>query len=76
MDIHRHIGKRPIFAFGNSDGDLPMLRYAASGPGVRMALLLHHDDAEREYAYDRDFAISRLDEGLRRGEDARLAGRA
>jgi hypothetical protein len=68
IDIHRHIGKRPIFAFGNSDGDLPMLRYAASGPGTRMALLLHHDDAAREYAYDRDFAISRLDTGLQEAE--------
>jgi hypothetical protein len=50
-----HIGRRPILAFGNSDGDLAMLRYCRTGPGPRLALLIHHDDAEREFAYDREF---------------------
>ncbi|PSB16143.1 hypothetical protein C7B61_07455 [filamentous cyanobacterium CCP1] len=49
---------------GNSDGDLAMLQYTAAGAGARLALLLHHDDAEREYAYDRDFHLSPLREAL------------
>lgn len=64
LNIHLHIGKRPILAFGNSDGDLAMLRYTLAGNGKRLALLLHHDDAEREVAYDRDFKISPLNEAL------------
>jgi phosphoserine phosphatase len=64
QNIELHAGRRPILAFGNSDGDLPMLRYAAEGSGARLALLLHHDDAEREAAYDRAFAVSPLDRGL------------
>jgi phosphoserine phosphatase len=63
-NIGLHIGRRPILAFGNSDGDLAMLRYAKTGTGRRLALLLHHDDAEREFAYDRDFQISPLAEAL------------
>ncbi|MDM0019420.1 HAD family hydrolase [Variovorax saccharolyticus] len=63
-NIGLHIGRRPILAFGNSDGDLAMLRYTRSGPGPRLALLLHHDDAEREFAYDREFRISPLAEAL------------
>lgn len=63
-NIYLHIGRRPILAFGNSDGDLSMLRYAASGTGPRLALLLHHDDAEREFAYDRDFKLSPLSDAL------------
>jgi hypothetical protein len=63
-NIGLHIGRRPILAFGNSDGDLAMLRYTASGPGRRLALLLHHDDAEREVAYDREFRLSPLAEAL------------
>ena len=55
VNIHMHIGRRPILAFGNSDGDQAMMRYALSGAGARLALLLHHDDAEREFAYDRQF---------------------
>ena len=62
--ITLHIGRRPLLAFGNSDGDLPMLRYAKSGPGARLALLLRHDDAEREVAYDREFRLSPLVEAL------------
>lgn len=57
-------GRRPILAFGNSDGDLAMLRYVASGEGPRLALLLHHDDADREFAYDREFRLSPLAEAL------------
>jgi hypothetical protein len=67
--IGRHIGRRPILAFGNSDGDLEMLRYTKTGDGRRMALLLHHDDAAREFAYDRDFHASPLAEALDRAAD-------
>ena len=65
-NIGLHIGRRPILAFGNSDGDTAMMRYALAGTGLRMALLLHHDDGEREFAYDRDFRLSPLDEALDR----------
>jgi len=51
-NIQLHIGRRPILAFGNSDGDIQMLQYATDGSGARLGLLLHHDDAEREYDYD------------------------
>ncbi len=64
QNIGLHIGRRPILAFGNSDGDLAMLRYTKSGAGPRLALLLHHDDAEREFAYDREFKLSPLAEAL------------
>ena len=64
QNIGLHIGRRPILAFGNSDGDLAMLRYVKSGAGARLALLLHHDDAEREAAYDREFVVSPLAEAL------------
>jgi len=64
LNIGLHIGRRPLLAFGNSDGDVAMMRYAASGPGARLALLLHHDDAEREVAYDREFRVSPLVEAL------------
>lgn len=63
-NIHLHIGRRPVLAFGNSDGDLAMLRYTLAGKGLRMALLLHHDDGVREVAYDKDFKISPLNEAL------------
>jgi phosphoglycolate phosphatase-like HAD superfamily hydrolase len=63
--IHRFIGRRPIAAFGNSDGDLEMLQWTTIGvPGRRFGLIVHHDDAEREYAYDRDSHVGRLDEAL------------
>jgi hypothetical protein len=62
--IQRHIGRRPILAFGNSDGDLQMLQWTTAGPGPRLGLILHHDDAEREYAYDRDTHIGRLDKAM------------
>jgi phosphoglycolate phosphatase-like HAD superfamily hydrolase len=64
ININLHIGRRPILAFGNSDGDLQMLQYTASGTGPRLMLLVHHDDAEREYAYDRDSHVGRLDQAL------------
>jgi len=62
--INRYIGRMPVLAFGNSDGDLPMLQYVSSGPGPNLVLYLHHDDAEREYAYDRQSSFGKLDKGL------------
>jgi phosphoserine phosphatase len=64
VGISRHIGARPIAAFGNSDGDYQMLRYVTEGPGRRLAMIVHHDDAAREYAYDRESHIGRLDRAL------------
>jgi len=64
VGIHRHIGRRPIAAFGNSDGDLQMLQWMAAGEGSRFMLLVHHTDAEREWAYDRQSTIGRLDKAL------------
>ncbi|MCY1740723.1 HAD family hydrolase [Ensifer sp. SL37] len=65
IGIHQHIGRRPIAAFGNSDGDLQMLQWTCSGrPGPHFCLYVHHTDAEREWAYDRQSSIGRLDEGL------------
>lgn len=58
------IGKRPIAAFGNSDGDFQMLQWTTAGPGARLGMLVHHDDAAREYAYDRNSSIGKLAEGL------------
>ena len=54
VSIHQHIGQRPILAAGNTDGDLPMLQWAAAGPHRSLQLAVHHTDAEREYAYDTD----------------------
>lgn len=62
--INQHIGRRPLAAFGNSDGDLQMLQWTAAGKGRRFALYVHHTDGEREWAYDRDSHIGRLDKGL------------
>jgi len=62
--INQHIGRRPIAAFGNSDGDLQMLQWATAGSGARFALLVHHTDAEREWTYDRTSSIGRLDKAL------------
>jgi hypothetical protein len=61
--IQSRIGRRPIAAFGNSDGDLQMLQWAASGPGARFALFVHHDDAEREFAYDRTDKLQQFNRG-------------
>ena len=63
VGIQMHIGRRPIAAFGNSDGDLQMLEWARGG-GVRFALIVHHTDASREWAYDRASSIGRLDKAL------------
>jgi hypothetical protein len=64
IGINSYIGRRPIAAFGNSDGDLQMLQWTAAGAGPRFMLLIHHTDAEREWAYDRKSAVGRFDKGL------------
>lgn len=64
VGIHKFIGRRPIAAFGNSDGDLQMLQWTEAGKGRRLMLLVHHTDAEREWAYDRESHIGRLDKAL------------
>jgi phosphoserine phosphatase len=64
VGIHKFIGRRPVLAFGNSDGDFEMLEWATAGPGARLGLIVHHDDREREWAYDRDSSIGRLARGL------------
>jgi len=64
VGINEHIGRRPVMAFGNSDGDLQMLQWTTAGAGARFSLYVHHDDAGREYAYDRNDALARLDKGL------------
>ncbi len=71
VGINRFIGRRPIFAFGNSDGDLQILQWTMAGEGARFAGLVHHTDADREYAYDRASKVGKLDkawdEAVRRG---------
>jgi len=62
--IYRAIGRQPIAAFGNSDGDLQMLQWVSAGPGPRLMLLVRHTDAEREWAYDRHSQIGKLDKAL------------
>jgi phosphoserine phosphatase len=64
VGINRFIGRRPVFAFGNSDGDQQMLEYTAGGPGARFMGLVHHTDAAREFAYDRQSHIGKLDKAL------------
>jgi phosphoglycolate phosphatase-like HAD superfamily hydrolase len=64
VGIYRHIGKRPILAFGNSDGDFQMLQVTTAGEGKRLAMIVHHDDATREWAYDRASHIGKLDKAL------------
>jgi phosphoglycolate phosphatase-like HAD superfamily hydrolase len=64
VGINRFIGRRPILTFGNSDGDLQMLQYTAAGSGPRLMGLIHHTDAEREWAYDRNSHIGKLDKAL------------
>jgi phosphoserine phosphatase len=71
VGIQRHIGRRPIAAFGNSDGDLAMLEWTAAGPGMRFCLYVHHTDAQREWAYDRTSHVGKLDQGL---DEARAKG--
>ena len=64
VGIHRHIGKRPVLAVGNSDGDYQMLEYVTAADGPRLGLILHHTDAAREFAYDRESHIGKLDKAL------------
>ncbi|BAQ16385.1 HAD family hydrolase [Methyloceanibacter caenitepidi] len=64
IGINEYIGQRPIAAFGNSDGDYQMLDWTTSGDGTRLGVIVHHTDAEREYAYDRDSTFGRLDKAL------------
>lgn len=64
VGIQRHIGRRPLMAFGNSDGDFQMLEWTTSGKGARLGLLVHHDDAAREWAYDRKSHVGKLARGL------------
>ena len=71
VGINQHIGRRPIAAFGNSDGDLQMLQWTTAGSGTRFGLLIHHTDAKREWAYDRNSSIGRLDKAL---DEAQVKG--
>jgi hypothetical protein len=71
VGINQHIGRRPVFAFGNSDGDLQMLQWTAAGQGPRFMGIVHHTDAEREWAYDRQSHIGRLDKAF---EEAKTKG--
>jgi hypothetical protein len=64
VGINQHIGRRPIAAFGNSDGDIEMLQYTDSGKGAHLEMLVLHDDARREYAYTCDTKVGRLCKGL------------
>ena len=69
--INLHIGRRPIASFGNSDGDLQMLQWTTAGEGARFALYVHHTDEKREWAYDRESKVGKLDKGL---EEAKANG--
>ena len=71
VGINSHIGRGPTAAFGNCDGDLQMLQWACLANGPRFCLYLYHSDAEREWAYDRESSIGRLDKGL---DEARSKG--
>ena len=71
VGIQMHIGRRPLAAFGNSDGDLQMLQWTAAGSGPRFCLYVHHNDAAREWAYDRESSVGRLDKGF---EEAKARG--
>lgn len=64
IGIQQQIGRRPLMAFGNSDGDFQMLEWTTAGTGARFGLIVHHTDAAREWAYDRDSHIGKLDKGL------------
>ncbi|UIP27069.1 HAD family phosphatase [Photobacterium sp. TLY01] len=64
VNIQKIIGRRPVIAVGNSDGDLAMLQWTKAGEGARMSVLVHHTDAEREWAYDKESSVGRLDKAL------------
>jgi phosphoglycolate phosphatase-like HAD superfamily hydrolase len=69
--INRFIGRRPILAVGNSDGDLQMLQWTAGGAGARFVALVHHTDTDREYAYDRQSHVGKLDKALEEAQRQR-----
>ncbi len=69
LGINQHIGRRPVMAFGNSDGDFQMLEWTTSGEGSRLGVIIHHTDADREWAYDRESSIGHLERGLDEGPD-------
>jgi haloacid dehalogenase-like hydrolase len=69
VGINMFIGRQPILAFGNSDGDLQMLQWTAAGSGSRFMGLVHHTDAEREWAYDRNVSLGHLDKALTEAEE-------
>lgn len=69
VGIDTHIGKRPILVAGNSDGDFAMLEWATAGEGARLGIVVHHTDAEREFAYDRESHVGRLARGLDEAEE-------
>jgi len=64
VGIYEHIGKRPVFTTGNSDGDYGMLQYTSTGSGPRFGMIVHHTDSLREYFYDRQSGLAKLDKGL------------
>ena len=64
VGIYQHIGRRPILAFGNADADMQMIQYTKGGGGLRLGLFVHHTDADREYAYDRESPVGALDKVL------------
>jgi hypothetical protein len=70
VGIHKFIGRVPVFAAGNSDGDLQMLQWTTAGDGRRFGLIVRHTDAEREWAYDRESHVGRLDKALDQAEAA------
>jgi hypothetical protein len=69
VNIDRIIGQRPIFAGGNSDGGFAMIEWVTTGDGPRFGMIVHHTDAVREYAYDRDGPVGRLADGLDKGPE-------
>ncbi len=71
VSIQAQVGRRPIFAAGNSDGDFQMLEWTTSGDGARFGMLIHHTDADREWAYDRSSPVGRLARGLDEAEERR-----
>ena len=75
VGIQEFIGRRPIAAFGNSDGDLQMLQWTTAGSGRRFGLIVHHDDAVREYAYDHPSKIGQLDKALDQAPTHGMGGR-
>ncbi|MCA8988506.1 MAG: haloacid dehalogenase-like hydrolase, partial [Planctomycetaceae bacterium] len=69
VGINQVIGRRPVAAFGNSDGDLQMLQWTTAGEGSRLGVIIHHTDAEREWKYDRQSHIGKLDEALQQAPE-------